>query len=220
MLDGAIAFGLGVGIAGTFVTVFAQRGFRARALFPLKTRPRCKAVQLSATFRPDGSTRRSIQTSSTQKYAAVTLTELADALSGSRERPCWTELSCPAGSTSNSTTPGSRCLCGPRSSRRCRHARRCTDLGGGDAGAIGSTPGRERNRVEVMIVRWFNVHGPTKTDSPGRAAERIKPTGSCGCTGTKRLRGASPNSIPTGGRSDPCGRATRLTRVRHRPAKR
>ena len=56
----------------------------APGLFP-KIRPPCKAVQMSVTFPPDNP--RNIKTSSTQKFAAVTLTDLADVLSASRERP-------------------------------------------------------------------------------------------------------------------------------------
>ena len=152
MLDGAVAFGLGVGIAGTFVTVFAQRGFRARSV-PPKTRPRCKAVQLSATFRPDGDPR-SIQTSSTQKYSAVTLTELADALSGSRERPVLdrTELSGRFDvELDYAWQPVPPAALDPRAV--------AATLGGAPTLAeamreqLGLRLRRERNRVEVMIVR-------------------------------------------------------------------
>lgn len=56
----------------------------APGLFP-KIRPPCKAFQVRATFPADDP--KNIKTSSMRKYAAVTLTDLADALSASRERP-------------------------------------------------------------------------------------------------------------------------------------
>jgi uncharacterized protein (TIGR03435 family) len=117
-----------------------------------KRRPPCRALQLSVTFTP-GDVPTNVQTSSTRKFAAVTLTELADTLSSSRERPLLdrTELSGQFDVELNyaSSVPPA----------------------GLDPGAAAATPGgappleealreqlglrlrRERNRVELMIVR-------------------------------------------------------------------
>jgi uncharacterized protein (TIGR03435 family) len=57
----------------------------APGLFAPEKRPPCKAVMISVRFSPGDLT--SMQTSSRQRYAALTMTDLADALSASRERP-------------------------------------------------------------------------------------------------------------------------------------
>jgi uncharacterized protein (TIGR03435 family) len=124
----------------------------APGLFPPKTRPPCRALQLHATFTPGDL--RSIQTASTRKYAALTLTELADALSASRERPVL-----------------DRTALAGRFDVELDHASESVPPAALDPSAGAATPGgapplaealreqlglrlrRERNQVELMIVR-------------------------------------------------------------------
>ena len=118
----------------------------------LKNRPRCRNVVVSARFSPDNPT--DIQASSKLRYAAVTLTDLADALSASRERPVLdrTDLS-------------------GQFDVELDYARQLAPPAALDARAVASAPDsapplavaleeqlglklrRERNRVEIMIVR-------------------------------------------------------------------
>jgi uncharacterized protein (TIGR03435 family) len=125
----------------------------APGLFPPKTRPPCKALQLSATLGPDGDPR-SIRTSSRQRYAAVTLTELADALSGSRERPMLDRT----GLTGQfdveldyAWQPAPPAALDPRAVASAPDS--APSLPVALEQQLGLRLRRERNRVEVMVVR-------------------------------------------------------------------
>ena len=113
---------------------------------------------MTARFNADGDPR-SIRTSSTRKYAAVTLTDLADALSSSRERPVldrtavsgqfdveldYASQQAPPAALdprADAATPGDA----PSLEEALREQ-------------LGLRLRRERNQVEVMVIR--SVEGP------------------------------------------------------------
>jgi uncharacterized protein (TIGR03435 family) len=124
----------------------------APGLFPPEKRPPCRAFVVTARLRLNDPT--GIETSSTVRYAAVTLTDLADLLSGSHVRPVLNRTELPG-----------------QFDVELDYARQQALPAALDAGAAASTPGgapplpqaleeqlglrlrRERNLVEVLIVR-------------------------------------------------------------------
>jgi uncharacterized protein (TIGR03435 family) len=124
----------------------------APGLFPPDKRPPCGAVQMSARFNPGDPT--SFQALSTRRYVAVTLTDLANALSGSRGRPVLdrTELSGQFDVELDYASGGA-----PSATLDARAVASTPDSAPPLAVALEQQLGlklrRERNRVEIMIVR-------------------------------------------------------------------
>ena len=119
----------------------------------MKLRPRCEAALVTVTFTPGDDPTRSRKTGAT-RWVAITMTNLADTLSASRERPVLDRTGLP-GQFDVELEYASNAA--PLAALDARAAAPAPDsappLGVALEQQLGLRLRRERNRVEVMVVR-------------------------------------------------------------------